>query len=234
MKKIINLNFILRKFLDPKLITISIFLSLVISTASIFLQENLKVFIVDIYFKNNIKNIIYSNEIDKLKLNKNSELSIQDILKLQYMQNFPLSDDNIFLELKMNLTANEFKKIENKLNGKIELDRSKYLNNSNFLSFKFTKKLDRGNQENTYYDNNSIRLIEGTTVIVINQYVSEFLKNKVIVQDHLNENNFVIANISSFKEYKFNYFRLFSTFIFISLFINLIFVLLKFRKTILI
>jgi hypothetical protein len=233
MKKMINLNFILRKFFDPKLITISIFLSLIISTTSFFFQENLKVFIVDIYFKNNIKNIVYLNEINKLKLNKNSELSIQDILKLQYMKNFPLSDDSLFLELKANLVSNDLKKIENKLNGKIEVDRNKQLNNSNLLSFKFTKKLDYGNQENTYYDNNSISLIEDTTVIV-NQYVSEFLKNKVFVQDYLNEKDFVIVYISSFKEYKFNYFRLFSTFIFISLFINLIFVLLKFRKTILI
>jgi hypothetical protein len=234
MKKMINLNFILRKFFDPKLITISIFLSLIISTTSFFFQENFKVFIVDIYFKNNIKNIVYLNEINKLKLNKNSELSIQDILKLQYMKSFPLSDDSLFLELKANLVPNELKKIENKLNGKIELDRNKQLNNSNFLTFKFTKKLDYGNQENTYYDNNSIRLIEEDTTVIVNQYVSEFLKNKVFVQDYLNEKDFVIVHISSFKEYKFNFFRLFSTFIFISLFINLIFVLLKFRKTILI
>jgi hypothetical protein len=233
MKKTINLNFILRNFFDPKLIILSIFLSLIILTASFFLQKKFKVFIVDVYFKYNINSAVILNEINKLQLKKDSELSINDLLKFDYAKNLYLSDRQVFLELKMNFVPHVFKKIENKLNGEIKIDLSKTLNNLNFLSFKFIKNLDYANQENTYYDTNSTRLVQDITDI-FNQSVSEYLKKRGIADDYLNEKDFVFAYISSVKEYEFNFFRLFSTFIFISLFINLIFVLLKFRKNILI
>jgi hypothetical protein len=231
MKKLINLNFILRKFFDPKLITLSIFLSLIISTASIFLQEKLQVFTIDIFFTNKIKKNVYLDELDKLKLNKDNKLTIKDMMKLQYLKDFSLSNEQLFLDIKMNLLSNDLKRIENKLNGKIKLNKDKYLNNSNNLSFEFIKNLDYYNQENNY-DVITSKLYDDTKVI-FNQYINEYLKKKEISQDYFNEKDFVIVFISLIKEYKFNFFRLFSTFIFISLFINLIFVLFKFRKNIL-
>jgi hypothetical protein len=230
MKKTINLNFIPKKFFDPKLIILSIFLSLIISTASFFLQKNLKVFIVDVYFKNNIKTYIFFNEMNKLKINEDSEIKLKDILKLEYLKN-NLSHTDIFSELKVYFAQYDLKIIENKLNGKIQINLQKSLNNSNFLSFKLIKNLDHVNEENTYYDKNSIRLIQDIKVI-FNQFISEYLKKNEIIYEYLDKEDFVFVNISSVKEYKYNFLSLFSKFIFISLFINLILVLFKFRKNI--
>jgi hypothetical protein len=232
MKKTINLNFILKKFFDPKLIILSIFLSLIISTTSFFLQKKFKVLIVDVYFQNMNTAVIF-NEINKLKIKKDSELSINDIFKLEYIKNAYLADRQVFLNFKTILVHYELKKIENKLNGEIIIDFKKNLDNSNFLSFKLIKNLDYANQENTYYDKNSTELAQDINAI-FNQLILEYLKKGGVAQDYLNQKDFVFVHISSVKEYKFNFLLLFSTFIFISLFINLILVLLKFKKNILI
>ena len=114
MKKTVNLNFILRKFFDPKLIILSIFLSLIISTASFFLKEKFKVFVVDVHLRNINTAIIFS-EINKLKLKKDSELSVNDIFKLEYIKNTYLADRQVFMDFKTNnLVPSELKKIENK------------------------------------------------------------------------------------------------------------------------